>query len=69
VKNQPEPPLLLTRPQVAKLLGVSISHVQKLGQMGILTPIRLGTAVRYRRDELEAALERLSDEARRRRGE
>jgi hypothetical protein len=55
-------PLLLTRPQVAKMLGVSISHVQNLGQTGILTPIRLGTAVRYRRDAIEATLRRLEGE-------
>jgi len=51
-------PLALTAIQAAKLLGVSRSHFFKLASSGRLPlPVRLGRAVRWRRDELVEWLE------------
>jgi len=48
-------PALLDRHGVARLLNVSRSFVQKLHDTGRLpSPVRLGRAVRWRRDELIA---------------
>jgi len=58
---QPAPPgellgaVLLDRPGVAAMLHVSRSFVQKLHDTGRLPlPVRLGRAVRWRRDEMLA---------------
>jgi len=51
-------PLLLTAKQTAVLLGVSIRHLYKLHSGGRLPrPLRLGRAVRWRRDEIIAWIE------------
>ena len=50
-----EAPMLLNAQQVADLLGVSVRHLYKLHNSGRLpAPIRLGRAVRWRREELQA---------------
>jgi excisionase family DNA binding protein len=58
--KQPDPePLLLNRKQAAKLLGICESHLQRLTKDGTFPVVRLGTAVRYRREMLEAKLREL----------
>lgn len=48
-------PLLIDDREAAALCGVSRSHWRTLLQMGrVPTPIRLGRAVRWRREELVA---------------
>jgi hypothetical protein len=56
VKNQPEPPLLISRKEAARLLGVCESHLQRLTKQGVFK------VVRYRRDAIDAALRRLEGE-------
>jgi excisionase family DNA binding protein len=67
--NEDDAPLLLSREQVAKLLGVSASHVKRLEARGVLTPIRLGATVKHVKADVEAAIRRLADEAKRKSGE
>jgi excisionase family DNA binding protein len=52
-----ETSLLLRREQVAKLLEVHPKTVQRLGDSGKLAVVRLGRAVRYRRDQVERFVE------------
>ncbi|BBO33058.1 helix-turn-helix domain-containing protein [Lacipirellula parvula] len=58
-KPEPEKPILLSRKETARLLGVSESHVKSLTKSGVLVAIHLGRTLRYRRDAIEAALKRL----------
>ncbi len=52
-------PLVYTREQVAKVLAVTVRHVDNLTRRGLLRPVRLGRCVRYHRDSIVAALKRL----------
>ena len=48
-------PILLTAQQAAEFLGVSVRFVYKLMNSGRMPrPIRLGRALRFRREELNA---------------
>ena len=58
-KPEPEPPILITRREAARLLAVTERHLQNLERDGLFKPVRLGTAVRYRRDAIEAKLREL----------
>jgi len=50
--------VLLTAADVARLLAVTVRHVRALDSSGRLPrPVRLGRAVRWRRDELLAWLD------------
>jgi len=51
---------LLTRKETAALLRVSLSTLERWEQSGLLTPIRLGGTVRYRRTDIDALLEAAS---------
>jgi excisionase family DNA binding protein len=55
-EGKPEPPLLISRKEAARSLGVCESHLQRLAKQGVFKVVRLGRAVRYRRDAVEAAL-------------
>ena len=45
--------LLISAPEVAKILGISARSVWRLHSAGkLISPIRLGGAVRWRRDEI-----------------
>ena len=46
-------PILLTKPDAAKVLSVSIRTLEKLIKERRLKPVRFGTAVRIPRAELE----------------
>jgi excisionase family DNA binding protein len=61
-------PILLSREQVAKLLGVSESHVKRLEARGVLTPIRLGATVKHRKSDVLDVIDRLAEEAKRKDG-
>jgi excisionase family DNA binding protein len=61
-KPEPEPPLLVTRREAARLLAVTERHLQNLERDGLFKPVRLGTAVRYRRCDVDELLKRLADE-------
>lgn len=46
-------PLLLTTAQVAELLNVSPSTVKALRSRGVITPVTLGRAIRYRASDIQ----------------
>jgi hypothetical protein len=46
-KPEPEPPLLVTRKEAARLLAVTERHLQNLERDGLFKPVRLGASVRY----------------------
>jgi predicted transcriptional regulator len=62
-------PILMSRADVAKLLGVSASHVKRLEARGVLIPIKLGFTVKHVKADVEATIRRLADEAKRKLGE
>ena len=51
-------PTLLTKSEAAQVLRVSLKTLDRYRDAGILTPIYLGRTVRYRRDDIEALIER-----------
>jgi hypothetical protein len=61
-KPEPEPPLLVTRKEAARSLGVTERHLQHLERDGVFRPVRLGACVRYVRVEVEETIRRLADE-------
>ncbi|WP_298285952.1 helix-turn-helix domain-containing protein [uncultured Lutibacter sp.] len=46
----------LTRKEVSKKLKIALSTVSEWDKVGILKPYRLGNLVRYKSDEVDAAL-------------
>jgi excisionase family DNA binding protein len=46
----------LTRKEVSKKLKIGLSTVSEWDKVGILKPYRLGNLVRYKSDEIDAAL-------------
>lgn len=53
--------LLLTERDVARLLACCGRHVRNLSARGVLPkPVKLGTSVRWRREDIRAALEKLA---------
>ena len=54
-KSEGVEPLAVGEKEAARLLGVSIRHLYNLRQSG-LPFVRLGTAIRYRREALDAYL-------------
>ena len=56
-KLMPKPKVdYLTRKEVAKRLKIALSTVSEWNKAGILKPYRLGNLVRYKSDEVDAAL-------------
>lgn len=51
-QNVPGP--LLTKPEVAALLKVSLKTVERWEKLGILHPIRMSRSVRYRSEDIHA---------------
>ncbi|BBO32514.1 hypothetical protein [Lacipirellula parvula] len=69
-KPEPELPLLISRPEAARLLGVSIPQMSRLDAAGVTLPLKVGGwMVRYRRADIVTTVDRLADEARGRGGE
>lgn len=56
---QSPPEELLTRQQAAELLGITLPTLREYTRQGYLTGYRLGTRVRYRRNELVDGLQRM----------
>lgn len=57
VKLMPKPKVeYLTRKEVSMKLKVALSTVSEWDKAGILKPYRLGNLVRYKSDEVDAAL-------------
>jgi predicted DNA-binding transcriptional regulator AlpA len=52
----------LTRKEVAAIFKISLVTVNDWNNLGILKPYRLGRLVRYKSDEIEAALTRIHPE-------
>ncbi|BBO32515.1 helix-turn-helix transcriptional regulator [Lacipirellula parvula] len=59
--KEPDPTLLITRREAARLLAVTERHLQNLERDGLFKPVRLGTAVRYRRCDVEATIAKLAE--------
>jgi hypothetical protein len=59
-KPEPEPPLLVTRREAARLMAVTERHLQNLERNGVFRPVRLGACVRYVRAEVEETIRRLA---------
>ena len=59
-KHQPqqerEPVKILTRQETAKILGVSLPTLHEWTKTGVVQGTRIGTRVRYRMSDVEAAL-------------
>lgn len=45
--------LLVTASEAAKMLAISVRHVRRLQAIGILAPVRLGGAVRFRLEDVK----------------
>lgn len=56
-KLMPKPKVeYLTRKEVSKKLKIALSTISEWDKAGILKPYRLGNLVRYKSDEIDAAL-------------
>ena len=56
IQAQNKPDQLLTRSQVSEKLRVTLSTLWRWEKQGILTPIRIGSKVRYRLSDVEKAI-------------
>ncbi len=56
IKAENKPDELLTRKQVCEMLGVTLTTLWHWDNNGVLTAIRIGSKVRYRRSDVEAAI-------------
>ena len=57
---QPEPDRYITKKEAAKLWGRSVSTIDNFRRAGILKRYRIGSAVRFKRSELLAAMEEMN---------
>ena len=58
IKAENKPDELLTRQEVAEMLGVTLTTLYHWNNKGILPTIKIGNKVRYRRSDVEAALKK-----------
>lgn len=56
IKSENKPDELMTRQQVAEMLGVTLTTLFHWNNKGILPTIKIGNKVRYRRSDVEKAL-------------
>lgn len=63
MKPPAEPPLLITRREAARLLGITERALTNFEKQGMFTPIKLGRCVRYRRGDIEARLAEMVEAA------
>jgi excisionase family DNA binding protein len=54
-----EPEALLTRDQAAQLLGITLPTLRDYTRKGYVTGYRIGTRVRYKRNEVLDSLQRM----------
>lgn len=59
VKPQPKT-VLLTRKQVAEMLGISLPTLHAWGKSDILNPFRIGNKIRYKENEVLEALQNIN---------
>ena len=53
------PPKMLTRKEVAEILGVHPNSIKNYEKAGIITPVRITTAtIRYKYTDVEALMEK-----------
>jgi predicted DNA-binding transcriptional regulator AlpA len=57
-KEQDKSDELLTRQQVAKLLGVTLTTLWNYEKRKVLIPLRIGGRVRYRMSDVQAAMKK-----------
>ena len=55
----PAPEELLTRDQAAQLLGITLPTLREYTRKGYVTGYRIGTRVRYKRNEVLDSLQRM----------
>jgi excisionase family DNA binding protein len=55
------PSPLLDREEAAELLSISLRHLDTLVAAGELTPVRIGRAVRFRPEEIDAFIQKSTD--------
>lgn len=55
-------PVWLRRRDVARMLGLSVSAIEKMTYAGVLPVVRIGAAVRYRLCDVLAYAERIESE-------
>jgi len=56
IKAENKPDELLTRQQVAALLGVTLTTLWHWEKKEILVPLKIGSKVRYRRSDVDKAM-------------
>lgn len=61
-KPEPEPTLVVTRREAARLLCVNERTLQRREADGTLRPLRIGGCVRYKRSDIDDLLRRLAEE-------
>jgi excisionase family DNA binding protein len=54
-------PILLTRQETAKLLGVTLPTLHEWTKNGTIQGVRIGTRVRYRMPDIESALKNINN--------
>jgi excisionase family DNA binding protein len=65
IPEDDDAPILLSREQVAKLLGISESHVKQMERRGVFPAVRLGVTVKYGKADILEVIDHLADEAKR----
>jgi excisionase family DNA binding protein len=60
-KPESEPSILITRREAARLMAVTERQLQNLEKQGVFPVVRLGTAVRYRRSDIDAVVAKLAE--------
>jgi excisionase family DNA binding protein len=58
--SEPVTKILLDKREAAALLGCSWRHVQNLTARRLLPSVRLGRLIKYRRSDIERALDKLT---------
>lgn len=53
----PFPEILLSSTQVQQMLGLSRTSIWRLTRLGVLLPVHIGTALRFRRSEVLALMQ------------
>lgn len=53
----PYPEILLSSTQVQQMLGLSRTSIWRLTRLGVLLPVHIGTALRFRRSDVLALMQ------------
>jgi excisionase family DNA binding protein len=60
LKSQQKDPELLTRMQVTQILGISLPTLDEYTKIGLIPAFRIGTRIRYKKEDVYNALNDLS---------